>query len=57
MSDTANLDSEAGYIQYTALPTPHAGTHNGAGETYRISTATISGLRFADKVRLDGYRR
>ena len=54
--DLDNLDSEAGYIQYTALPTPHAGTHE-TGGTDAISDAstTISGLMaFADKVRLDG---
>ena len=54
--DTANLDSEAGYMQYTALPTPHAGTHNGAGDD-AISTATITvdGLMsHEDKIILDG---
>jgi len=54
--DVAALSSDAGYLAYTTLLTPHAGTHNGAGDD-AISTATITvdGLMSSeDKVILDG---
>jgi len=43
--DEANLSSEAGYVQYKALPTPHASSHTAGGsDAITVGAAQLSGI-------------